>query len=99
MSWNPPKGNKERAAMYNKCGQKCFLLPPQSCKGKASSCNIYRYPICPKNSCTPTKTGLVAAERRSTLVLGKMKIHHAPYSSKAPHARALVRSKRLLHKA
>lgn len=64
-----PEGDAERRQMYTKCGQKCFLLPPEHVCNRNGCHEHYRYPICAKNTCTPRAEGERAAKARAHLVV------------------------------
>jgi hypothetical protein len=68
-----PHGDKERKELYTRCGQRCFLLPPQHICNRNGCHKHYRYPICPADTttCAPTQQGLNAARSRSRLVIAK----------------------------
>lgn len=93
MGWHTiqPQTQKERNVMWTKCGQKCFLVPPQKTKNGWK----YRYPVCPKGSCQVSTQGLAAANRRARLVMEKASIHHHPKQA-AEHRAVVKRSNRLL---
>lgn len=49
-----PSRGEERKIQYEKCGDKCFLLPEK-----------YGFPICAKGTCDPDCDGIVTAYRRA----------------------------------
>ncbi len=89
-SWHDkaPKGDAERRIMFKDCGQKCFLLPPEHVCNRNGCHEHYRYPICERNSCTPSYEGEQAAKSRARLVIAKEKLHHQPKSKIEAHEQA-----------
>ena len=73
----------QKTVMLNKCGKKCFL-------GKKRS-----FPICKKNTCSVSRTGIMAAYKRAkeymTISRKKLiKTSHKTYSRIANRAKKML---------
>lgn len=67
MKWDHLTG-KDRMELYKKCGRECFMRPASDEKEiETNPQKALKFPICRKNNCTVSASGVLAANRRARL--------------------------------